>query len=466
VSGLLRDRGHVGDGEQPSASAELPGTGQKVVVVGLAESGIAAALTLAGRGAAVLVTEIRPREQVSEQAMRVEAAGARVAAGGHRPSHLEDADLVVTSPGVPEGAPVLVWARERGIPIWSELELGARLTRCPYVVVTGTNGKTTTTQMIAAAMRTGGLDAIACGNVGYPFSVAAGEEHQALSVEVSSFQLRFQQSLHPRVSVLLNIAPDHLDWHGTFEAYRESKRRVFESQLGDDVHVGNRDDAQGAGVSSQAPCRLVWFTVTEPRDGEVGYEDGRLTSRLDAERDLGPVPWHAPWLLANAAAAAAASISFGVDPEAVAEALRSFEPLPHRGEVVTEISGVRFVDDSKATNPHAAMASIEAHERVVLIAGGLSKGVDLSPLASAAPRIQAVVAIGAAAKEVASVFSGLVPVRMSRSIEEAVAEAFDLARPKATVLLAPACASQDMFTDYAERGGRFAAAARALRKEG
>jgi UDP-N-acetylmuramoylalanine--D-glutamate ligase len=467
VSGLLRDRGHAGgEREYPESSADLPESGQKVVVVGLAESGIAAALDLAGRGAAVLVTEIRPREQVAEHARRVEAAGARVAAGGHRPSHLEDADLVVTSPGVPEGAPVLAWARERGIPIWSELELGARLVRCPYVVVTGTNGKTTTTEMIAAAMRTGGLDAIACGNVGYPFSVAAGEDHQALSVEASSFQLRYQQSLHPHVSVLLNIAPDHLDWHGTFEAYVEAKRRVFESQRGDDVHVGNRDDAQGARVSSQAPCRLGWFTLTEPRDGEVGYVDGRLVSRLEEKRDLGPMPWHTPWLLANAAAAAAASLSFGVDPEAVAGALRDFRPLPHRGEVVTEISGVSFVDDSKATNPHAALASIEAHERVVLIAGGLSKGVDLSPLASAAPRIEAVVAIGEAANEVASVFSGLVPVRMSRSIEEAVAEALDLAPANATVLLAPACASQDMFTDYAQRGERFAAAARALRKDG
>lgn len=434
--------------------------------MGLAESGVAAALAIADWGAAVLVTEMRPRDQVAEEAKRVEAAGAQVAAGGHRPSHLEGADLVVTSPGVPEWAPVLAWARERDIPIWSELEIGARLARSPYVVVTGTNGKTTTTEMIAAAMRTGGLDAISCGNVGYPFSVAAREDHQALCVEASSFQLRHQQSLHPRVSVLLNLAPDHLDWHGTFEAYRESKRRVFESQRHDDVHVGNRDDDQAAAVSGEATCRLVWFTLAEPGEGEVGYVDGLLISRVAEKRDLGPMPWQTPWLLANGAAAAAAAVSFGVDPEAVAEALRSFRPLPHRGAVVREISGVRFVDDSKATNPHAALASIRAHERVVLIAGGVSKGVDLSPLASAAPRIEAVVAIGDAAGEVASVFSGLMPVRMAGSIEEAVAEAFELVPVEGTVLLAPACASQDMFTDYAERGERFAAAVRALPKNG
>jgi UDP-N-acetylmuramoylalanine--D-glutamate ligase len=437
-----------------------------VVVVGLAESGVAAALAVSARGASVLVTEMRLRDQVAEQADRVEAAGARVAAGGHLPSHLEEADLVVTSPGVPEGAPVLNWARDRGIPVWSEVELGALLARCPYVAVTGTNGKSTTTEMIAAAMRAGGLDAVSCGNVGYPFSAAAREDHEALSVEVSSFQLRFQWSLHPRVSVLLNLAPDHLDWHGTFEEYRDSKRRVFGSQHGDDVHVGNKDDAEAARVSGEASCRLVWFTLAEPADGEVGYVDGRLISRADDEHNLGPMPWRTRWLLSNAAAAAAAAVCFDVDPEAVGEALRGFRTLPHRGEVVTEISGVRFVDDSKATNPHAALASIRSHDRVVLIAGGLSKGVDLSPLAAAAPRIVAVVALGEAAREVASVFSGLVPVRMAGSIEEAVAEAFELAGREGTVLLAPAAASQDMFTDYAERGERFAAAARALGKNG
>lgn len=441
---------------------EIPGRGQRVVVVGLAESGAAAAETLAAHGADVLVTEMRPRDQVAEYAHRVESAGARIAVDGHLPVHLEGADLVVTSPGVPEGAPVLTWARERGIPVWSELELGARLARCPYIVVTGTNGKTTTTEMIAKALRTGGLDAIACGNVGYPFSVAVRENHEALVVEASSFQLRYHQQVHPRVSVLLNLAPDHLDWHGTFEAYGDAKARVFELQSGGDVHVGNRDDASAARVSREAPCRVVWFTTAAPQDGEVGYMGGRLVLRLDQEEDLGPMPWQIPWLLANAASAAAAAVSFGVHPEAVAEALRGFEPLPHRGQVVADIEGVQFVDDSKATNPHAALASIGAHERVILIAGGLSKGVDLSPLAAATPRVEAVVAIGEAAKEVASVFGGHAPVRTAQSIEEAVAEAFGLAQPGGTVLLAPACASQDMFTDYAERGERFAAAARAL----
>jgi UDP-N-acetylmuramoylalanine--D-glutamate ligase len=431
----------------------------------VASSGAAAAVALATRGATVLVTESRPREAIADEAARVEAAGGRVVAGEHRASDLENADLVVTSPGVPDRAPVLMWARERGIPIWSELELGARLARCPYIAVTGTNGKTTTTEMISAALRTGGIDAISCGNVGYPFSAAAGEDHAALSVEVSSFQLRFHRSFHPRVSVLLNLAPDHLDWHGTFEAYRDTKRRIFELQRHDDVHVGNRDDAAAAEVSREASCRSVWFTLAEPRGDEVGYVGDHLVSRLGGEHDLGPMSWTTPWLRANAAAAAAAALSFGVNLESVGESLRTFSPPPHRGEVVAEVAGVRFVDDSKATNPHAALASIQAHRRVVLIAGGLSKGVDLSPLASAAPRIAAVVGIGEAAKEVAAVFAGLAPVRMAGSIEQAVAEAFDAAEPGATVLLAPACASQDMFTDYAERGERFAASARSIRDE-
>jgi UDP-N-acetylmuramoylalanine--D-glutamate ligase len=443
----------------------IPGKGERVVVVGLAESGVAAAEALARRGVDVLVTEVRPRDEITEAAERVEGAGVQVAAGGHLPSHLDGADVIVTSPGVPEEAAVLTWAREQAIPIWSELELGARLVQCPYVAVTGTNGKTTTTEMIAAAMQAEGLDAIACGNVGYPFTAAAEEAHEALAVEASSFQLRFHQEFHPRVSVLLNLATDHLDWHGSFEAYADAKRRVFARQGGADVHVGNRDDPVAAAVSADAPCSVVWFTAGEPSAGEAGYVGDRLVLRLDGERDLGPTLQRAPWLRGNAAAAAAAAVAFGVAPEAVAAALRRFTPLSHRGEVVAEVDGVRFVDDSKATNPHAALASIRAFGRVVLIAGGRSKGVDLSPLAAAAPQIEAAVVLGEAAGELASVLGARVRVRRAESIEEAVAEAFRLSSGGGTVLLAPACASQDMFTDYAERGERFAAAARAINKD-
>lgn len=437
-----------------------------VVVVGLAASGLAAARTLRTAGAEVRVSEARSRDAVADAAAVAEEAGVEVHAGGHAPEHLRGARLVVVSPGVPESAEIVGWARERGIPVWSEIELGARMARVPYVAVTGTNGKTTVTEMLAATMRAAGRDAVACGNAGHPFSLAATEDREALAVEVSSFQLRFHESLHPKVSVLLNLAPDHLDWHGSFESYRDAKRRVYVRQGPGDSHVGNADDPAARDVSRDAPCPVVWFTLGEPEEGRVGFRGDRLVARLDAELDLGVLRSGAPTHRANAAAAAAAALSFGLEPEAVGAALSSFEPLAHRGSVVAEVQGVRFVDDSKATNPHAALASIAGWEGAVLIAGGLSKGVDLSPLAAAAPRLRGVVAIGAATEEIVRVFEGAVPTERAASMEDAVRAAHDMAGTGGVVLLAPACASMDMFRDYAERGERFTAAARALAGEG
>jgi UDP-N-acetylmuramoylalanine--D-glutamate ligase len=440
--------------------------GKHVVVVGLGDSGVAAAKVLAGEGARVRVTEQRDRAELEGRPAEVEATGGDVEAGGHAPSHLDGADLVVVSPGVPERAEVLRWARERRIPVWSELELGARLVRCPYVGVTGTNGKTTTTEMVAAAMSQAGLDAIACGNVGYPFSLAATEGHDALAVEASSFQLRFHRSFHPRVSVLLNLAPDHLDWHGSLESYREAKRRVYVLQGEGDTHVGNRDDPHAAAVSREAPCGQLWFTMGRPRPGEVGYADGELVSRVDeVERALGRPAADSSSHLADAAAATAAGLAFGLDAESVGRAVRGFSPLPHRGTVVARVGGIRFVDDSKATNPHAALAAVRGMRRIVLVAGGRSKGIDLSPLAEVTSQLTAAVVLGEAAGELEALFGDRVPVRRVSSIEEAVREGYDLAPEGGTVVLAPACASQDMFRDYRERGDRFAAAARRLQEE-
>jgi UDP-N-acetylmuramoylalanine--D-glutamate ligase len=391
--------------------------------------------------------------------------GAEVLLGGHDPAHLDGATAVVTSPGVPERAPVLAWAVERGIPVWSELDVGARLCTVPFVATTGTNGKSSTTELVASMMRAAGLGAVACGNIGHAFSIAARERHDALSVETSSFQLRFHHFLHPRVSVLLNIAPDHLDWHGTVRSYSEAKARVFELQDGDDVHVGNADDAVAAGISAHAGCGRVWFRRGVPSEGEVGFEDGELVSRIDGEARLGRPPFEAVGLRADAAAASAAALAFGLDAAAVIEGMRTMRPLPHRGEEVARAGDVAFLDDSKATNVHAALHALEGRKDVVLIAGGLSKGVDLSPLADASPGLAGVVAIGASAPEIVALFKGRVPVRRVASIEEAVRSAYELAPPGGIVLLAPACASWDMFRDYRERGERFAAAASEIGRE-
>ncbi|MBI4259500.1 MAG: UDP-N-acetylmuramoyl-L-alanine--D-glutamate ligase, partial [Actinobacteria bacterium] len=354
--------------------------GERAVVVGLGASGLAAARVLAEEGAEVLVSERRPAVAV-EGLDALDDLGVRVRAGGHRPEHLAGATLVVVSPGVPERTPVLRWAHQAGVPVWSELELGARLCRVPYVAITGTNGKTTTTEMVAAAMREAGIASAPCGNIGYPFSLAAREDYEALVVEASSFQLRFHRTFRPKVSVLLNLSPDHLDWHGSFEAYAEAKARVFALQRPGDVHVGNRDDPDAARLSGSAPCGTVWFRLGPPEPGEVGYLDGEIVSRLRGGEDaLGrPLSTHAG-LMADAAAAAAAALSFGLDVASTGAGIASVGPLPHRGEVVARVGSVRFVDDSKATNPHATLAALSGVDGAVLIAGGQAKGVDLSPL--------------------------------------------------------------------------------------
>jgi UDP-N-acetylmuramoylalanine--D-glutamate ligase len=372
----------------------------------------------------------------------------------------------VTSPGVPEGAEILRWAEQRGLPTWSELELGARLCRVPYIAVTGTNGKTTTTELVASSMRAAGLRAVACGNIGHPFSLAVQEGYDALAVEASSFQLRFSASLHPRVSALLNLAEDHLDWHASPAAYAVAKARIHRLQGPGDVHVGNRDDPRAAAISAAARCRRVWFRLGAPDADEIGYAGDSLVARLERETVVARVEARrGSAFRADAAAAAAIALAFGIPAPSIADAIDGFSPPPHRGRVVATVRGVRFVDDSKATNPHAALAALEAVDDAVLIAGGRAKGVDLSPLAASAPRLAAVVAIGEAAVELQRVFGALVPVRTAASIEEAVRTAFALAPPNGIVLLAPACASQDMFRDYRERGDRFAAAAAELSSE-
>jgi UDP-N-acetylmuramoylalanine--D-glutamate ligase len=436
---------------------------ERVVVVGAGVAGASAARVLAAEGARVLVTEERDGDEPTVADLR--ARGIEVRTGGHEPRHLADATLVVVGPGVPPDAEVVRWAEERGLPIWGEMELGARLARGPYVAVTGTNGKTTVTSMVEACLRAAGHDALACGNIGHPFPEAAREDRDVLVVEVSSFQLVHQTSFHPVISALVNLAPDHLDWHGSFAAYVEAKRRIFAGQSGADVHVGNRDDPIAAAISAAAPCAVRWFRSGTPLDDEVGFEGDELVARIDGTHRLGRIDGHRAGFREDAAAAAAIALAYGVPPDAAAAALAAFLPGPHRGEVVATVDGIRFVDNSKATNVHAAAAALEAAGSAVLIAGGRAKGADLSPLRDHAAGLRAVIAIGESAPAVVAVFEGVTPVSTAGSIEDAVRDAFAAARDGDTVLLAPACASWDQFRSYAERGDRFAAAARSLRAE-
>lgn len=435
--------------------------GERVVVIGAGVAGTAAAAVLAEEGALVRLSEERPLGALGDLAA-LGALGVEIRAGGHEPAHLDGADLVLVSPGVPPSAAVLAWARQRAIPVWGEMELGARLARVPYLAVTGTNGKTTTTGMLASCLQAAGLDAVACGNIGHPFPTAARADHEVLVVEVSSFQLALQDSFHPGVSVLLNVAPDHLDWHGDEASYAEAKTRVYANQRDPDVHVGNRDDETGSRLSARAPCATAWFRLGEPASGEVGYVGGELVARVGGEDHLGAIDAERAGYRADAAAAAAAALAFGVAPSAVAAGLAAFTPARHRGETVAEVGGIRFLDNSKATNVHATLAAIDGVHAAVLIAGGRAKGQDLSPLGARAEVLAGVVAIGESAGDIVRIFEGRTPVRRAVSIEEATQAAFEMAPARGVVLLAPACASWDMFRDYTERGDRFAAAARAL----
>jgi len=439
--------------------------GRSVLVIGAGVAGRAAASIYAERGATVRITDARDADALGDVTELLDA-DVEVRSGRHAEDDLDGVDLVFASPGVRPDAEPVAWARARGLDIVGELELGAQLASAPYLAVTGTNGKTTTTGMLAACLRAGGLDAIACGNIGYPFPTAATEPHDALVVECSSFQLERQRSFHPRVSVLLNVAPDHLDWHGDMVAYTAAKAKVFEAQReDDDVHVGNRGDAAAAAISRTAPCPTWWFRAGMPGPGEVGYTGERLVARIAGELDLGPVDGSRAGFREDAAAAATAALAFGIGADAIAMGIAGYEPARHRGEVVAVVDGVRFIDNSKATNVHAALAAIDGVTDAVLIAGGRAKGADLSPLASRADRLRAVVAIGEATEQLVRAFGERLPVRRATTIEDAVRIAHELAGPDGTVLLAPAAASWDQFASYEERGERFGAAARNLRAE-
>jgi UDP-N-acetylmuramoylalanine--D-glutamate ligase len=449
----------------------LPGIG-RALVVGLGASGQAAASVLADAG--VVVTLVDDRED-HPQAAAVRAAGHEVVLDRPAVDLLDAVDLVVPSPGVPERAPVLAAATAAGLPIWSEPELGWRLHPRRLLAVTGTNGKTSTTELLAAMVAAGGLDAVACGNIGTPFSSAAAAcaPGAVLVAELSSFQLRFAGTLRPEVGVLLNLADDHLDWHGGAEAYAEAKGRLWEAQGADDWAVANAVDPRTLQLRERC-ARGAHATFSG--EGEVeGTGVGLVEDHLHAHTPgfsgplltLAALPLDAPHHVANVAAAACAALLAGVAPDAVATTAATFRPGRHRLELVHEGGGVRWVDDSKATNVHATAAALRSAGSLVWLAGGLAKGVDLAALAPHLDAVHDAVLFGTAADELAQVCASAgVAAQVVGTIEEAVEVAAGLTRPGDTVLLAPACASFDQFRDYAERGDRFAAAVRATVGEG
>lgn len=428
----------------------------RALVIGVGASGEAAARRLQEEGAVVVVADDAPSEASLARAERlgVELVSSLDLAELER--LVSSADVVVPSPGVPMGHPVFSLAAAAGVAVRGELELAWRGIRQPVVAVTGTNGKTTVTTLVAAMLESSGIKALAAGNIGPPLTEAAGSDVDVVVAEVSSFQLQFVDRFHPAVAVWLNLAPDHLDWHPDMKSYAAAKARIWARQTPDDVAVVNADDDVVIGCAASAPSRLVTFGLEAAADYSVS--GGRL---VGGGLDLLAVDEMAralPHDVSNALAAAAAATAVGATPSGVAEALRRFSGLAHRLALVGDSGGVRWYDDSKATNPHAAAASASAFESVVLLAGGRNKGLDLRALAEGAgPGVRHVVALGEAAPEVESAFAGRCPVQRAASMVEAVSMASIAARPGDAVLLAPGCASFDWYDSYSARGDDFAA---------
>lgn len=438
-------------------------TGTRVIVVGLGLSGMAAARALVGLGASVRVTEQASSPPIAERAARLEALGCEVELGGHDLGRL-DADVAVVSPGIPLHSEVVRTLTSRGIEVIGEVELAYRLAACDFLAVTGTNGKTTTTSLLAAILDESGTRSMAAGNIGVPLvdAVAAVGQGGAIAVEVSSFQLATIATFRPRVAVLLNVAEDHVDWHGSWAGYVDAKARIVATQTSSDVFLPNFADRIAMDIARRARSAVVPFWATGVPDNGIGVADGRILWRGADLFGVEDVPLAGVAGVEDAIAAAGAALEYGVEAEAVVRALKGFKPLCHRLQVVGEIDGVIYINDSKATNPHATLAAVNGLTDVVLIAGGRSKGIDLSTLAAAVPPVRAVIALGEAADEVAGVFAGVVEVEKVSSMEEAVRVARAKSRPGGSVLLAPGCASLDMYSSYVERGEVFATAVRTV----
>jgi UDP-N-acetylmuramoylalanine--D-glutamate ligase len=389
--------------------------------------------------------------------------GAEVEIGGHDLALL-DADVAILSPGIPPAADVVVALRQAGVEAFSEVELAYRLARCDFLAVTGTNGKTTTTSLLAAILQEAGVATAAAGNIGFPLidAIANVPEGGAIALEVSSFQLAAIARFRPKVAVVLNVAEDHIDWHGSFREYADAKARIIANQTSEDVFLPNAEDAEATAMGHKATARVVPFSAYRSMPDGVGIDGDSVLWRGTQVLSVSDVPLPGMTGLEDVVAAAGAALEYGIDPRAVLRAVKSFRPLAHRLEVVAEYDDVTYIDDSKATNPHATQAAVKGLRDVVLIAGGRSKGIDLSPLATTVPPVVAVIALGEARAEVHKVFDGLVPVETVDSMSAAVERAAARSIRGGSVLLSPGCASLDMYESYVARGEDFARAVKEL----
>jgi UDP-N-acetylmuramoylalanine--D-glutamate ligase len=435
---------------------------KRVLVVGLGKSGVASALFLKAHGARVTVSDTKSGDELRNEIPVLLDHGITVETGGHGERTFRGQDLIVISPGVPVDAPPLVQARTLGESVIGEVELAARFLPGPMVAITGSNGKTTTTSLTGEIMTAGGFPTLVGGNIGTPaISLAERATRETVIVlEISSFQLETIQSFRPKVAVVLNVTPDHLDRHRTFEIYVDAKARIFENQKGDDFAVLNADDPTCVAMSSRTQAQVFWFSRQKEVDRGAWVRNETILFRDDSgQREImlvSEIPLKGAHNLENVLAAVCAGALMGCAREKIRQAVCAFKAVEHRLEFVATIGGVDYYNDSKATNVDATVKALESFpSNIHLILGGKDKGSDYSVLnALLRQRAKRVYTIGAAASKIESQIKG-VEVVHAETLENAIRKAHALAQPGDVVLLAPACASFDQFKNYEHRGKVF-----------
>ena len=446
-------------------------SGKKALVVGLGISGLWTARWLAAQGALVVVSEIRP-ETDFEPGIRNELKkiGATLETGAHKEKTFLETEMIIVSPGVPHDMEPLGAAVRKGIPVIGELELASRMIDVPMIGVTGTNGKSTVTSLVGSMIKNAGFEVFVGGNIGTPLiAYVAGEKKvDYVVVEVSSFQLDTIDTFSPLISVILNISPDHLDRYPDYKTYVESKLKIFSNQGPEQYAILNDDDKILSSVEISSEVSLLRFGIVKKANRQAFMEHGEMKVCLEgAEPKLFSTEFFSlpgDFNLENLLAAVLCGVTIGIDSSAVQKTVNEFKGLPNRLEWVAEINGVIFYNDSKATNVDAAVRAVRSFDRpLILVAGGRHKGADYSPLVSAARgRVKKAVFLGESRDLLASSFEGVIPFFIAKDMDEAVSISYSIAEKGDAVLLAPACSSFDMFSDYSERGRVYKAAVERL----
>ena len=446
---------------------------KQVLVLGLGRSGVAACRLLKAKGAAVVGWDQKEEEDLSREALSLREEGVSLEVGFKADKLPKEVDILVASPGVPLDLPIFREAGKRDIPVISEVELAYQLMGdCPLVAVTGTNGKTTTTTLIYAILKEAGCKVEVGGNIGRPLTEVASSLEKGTTVvaEISSFQLETILDFRPKISIILNLSPDHLDRHPTEDDYLRAKARIFLNQREDDFCILNKDDPLVCSLKEEPKAKIIFFSKEEIEEG-IFLKEKKIVSRLFGQEeelfDTGELSIPGPHNLENVLAACGALMLLGVEKGTIRQSLREFKGLKHRLELVEDVKGVRFINDSKATNVGATLRALEAVPgHILLIAGGQDKGSSLSPLKRLIKeKVAALVLVGEAKERFNREFTGLADIYLVSGLREAVNKAYSLARPGGTVLLSPACASFDMFKDYQERGETFKRIVKELKGE-